>query len=117
MTLPFEKAVDALWQAVRPAGGVDVTYTQGATTITATAVPGNTRIEATNIDGAVRTDKAQDFIFLASDLLGLLPARGDTIAWGSRLFEVVHPAGGRQYAYSDQYQRMIRVHAKEIYVS
>lgn len=115
MTLPLESAVDALWRAISPAGGVSVTYSQGATTITATAVPGTTRIEAENIDGAIRTDKVQDFIFNASALLGLLPARGDTIAWGSRLFEVVQPAGGRQYAYSDQYQRLIRVHTKEIY--
>lgn len=117
MVLPLESAVDALWQALRPAGGVAVTFSQGVTTISATAIPGTTRIEAESIDGAYRTDKIQDFIFKTEDLLGLLPARGDTIAWGTRLFEVIQPAGGRQYSYSDQFQRITRVHTKEIYAS
>lgn len=117
MALPLEKAVDALWQAIKPAGGVDVSYSQGATTVTATAVPGTTRIDSESVDGIVRTDKVQDFIFKASDLLGLVPARGDTIAWDSRTFEVIQPAGTRQYSYSDQWQKVIRVHTKEINAS
>jgi hypothetical protein len=117
MTLPLETAVDALWQAIRPAAGVSVTYTQGQTTLTVYAVPGSTPIEVQTVDGVVRTDKTQDFVFQVSDLLGVVPQRGDTVVWDDRNFEVIQPAGGRCYSFSDQYQRMIRVHAKEVYGS
>lgn len=117
MTLPFESAVDVLWQALKPAAGVSVVYTQNETSIAADAIPGSTPIEVQTIDGMVRTDKTQDFLFQTADLLGLVPQRGDQIVWGSRQFEVIQPAGSRCYSFSDQYQRMIRVHTKEVYAS
>ena len=75
----------ALWSTIRPAAGESVSYSQGATTVTATAVPGSSPIVSETNDGAIRTDKTQDFIFKAADLLGVVPQRGDTITWGSTL--------------------------------
>ena len=115
MTLPLESAVDSLWSALKPAAGVSVTYTQDSTTLTVYAVPGSTPIESQTIDGVVRSDKTQDFVFKVSDLLGVTPQRGDVITWDSRTFEVIQPAGARCYSFSDQFQRMIRVHTKEVY--
>jgi hypothetical protein len=114
MATPFESAASALWATINPAAGVDVVYSQGATTVTATAVPGNSPIISETTDGAIRTDKTQDWIFKAADLLGVVPRRGDTVTWGTRVFEVVQPAGERQYYYSDPYETIIRVHCKEI---
>jgi hypothetical protein len=116
VAIPLQSAVGALWQALRPAAGVAVTYTQGSTSLSIYAIPGFTEIDEQSEDGAIRTDKVQDFIFQASDLT-VTPSRGDSVTWGSRVFEVVQPTGDRCYSYSDQYQRMIRVHTKEVYGS
>lgn len=116
MTLPLDAAVDALWQAVLPAAGVSVTYTQGATSVTADAVPGSTPFESQTIDGLVRTDRTQDFTFRTA-YFTLTPRRGDVIVWGDRKFEVIQPAGNRCYTYLDTYERLIRVYAKEINAS
>ena len=113
----MQTAAGALWRSLKIAAGVDVTYTQGATTVTATAVPGNTAMEQQTTDGLVTTERIQDFVFLASDLLGLVPRRNDKILWESRLFQVVHPAGGRQYSFADPFHTMYRVHTKEINIA
>ena len=112
MTLPIESAVGSLWSALKPAAGASVTYVQDATSFTAYAVPGSTPIEVQTADGAVRTDKTQDFIFKVADL-EVTPTRTDTITWGSRTCEVVQPGGSRCYSYVDQYETLIRVHTKE----
>lgn len=117
MSTPLENAASALWSALKPAAGESVTYSQGATTVTATALPGSSPIVAETLEGTIRTDKSQDFVFKSADLLGVVPQRGDTIMWGSRKFEVIQPGADRQYYYSDPYQVMIRVHCKEISAS
>jgi hypothetical protein len=117
MTTPLENAASALWSALQPAAGESVAYSQGGTTVTATALPGSSPIVAETLDGTIRTDKSQDFVFKSADLLGLVPQRGDTITWGNRVFEVIQPGGDRQYYFSDPYQYMIRVHCKEISAS
>jgi hypothetical protein len=113
MTTPIENTVGALWSTIRLAAGVDVTYSQGATSITAVGIPGSSPIVSETADGAIATSKSQDFLFKAVDLLGVVPRRGDTVTWGTRTFEVVAQDGDRQYYYSDPYQTIIRVHCKE----
>lgn len=110
----LQLAADSLWRSLKTAAGVSVTYSQGATTVTAIAVPGNTAMEMQNTEGMVTTERIQDFIFAVADMLGVTPKRNDKITWGTRLFLVVHPAGGRQYDYADPYHTLYRVHTKEI---
>jgi len=117
MASPLESAVAVAWSACNRAGGVSVAYSQGATTITASAVPGVAAIPSETIDGVIRTDNLHDFVFLTEDLMGLVPRRGDRVTWGTRLFEVVAPAGLRQYEFGDPYEITITVHCKEIAAS
>lgn len=112
----LQLAADSMWRSLKTAAGVSVTYSQGVSTVTATAVPGNTAMEMQNTEGMVTTERIQDFIFAVADLLDLIPKRNDKISWGSRSFLVVHPAGGRQYSYADPYHTLYRVHTKEINV-
>lgn len=116
MTTPFGSALSAVQESIAALAGVSVVYSQGATTVTATAIPGRSDTDLETAEGVIRTDRSNDFIFKASDL-GLVPQRGDTISWGSRLFAVTTPASGRHYEYSDPAQTVIRVHTKQINAS
>lgn len=107
-------AVDAMFDSLRAAGEVDITYSRGAASVALKAVPAVTVYEAVDNEGVATTYQGRDYIVRASELVlssaKTLPERFDTITEGSRVYEVRQPAGGREYDYTDQYRTLLRIH-------
>ena len=112
MATPLANTVGILHTTLSCVGGESVVYVQGATTVSATALPGSSAIVAETLDGAIVSSKEQTFIFKTSDL-GVTPQQGDTVTWGTRKFDVVQPDGERCYSYVDPYETMVRVFVQE----
>lgn len=115
MPSPFDASVNALWLALKQAGGVTVIYTRrsDSTQKNLIAVRGSTATESDLGDGVVRTDRMFDWILKISDL-GFEPERGDTIKYIDRLYEVMNPTGGK-HVEEQALGTLYRIHTKEVY--
>lgn len=99
---------------LKAAAGVSVTYTQGGSDSTITAVPGRTDFAAEGAMGIVlETSLMMDWIVLAADLPGA-PKRGDQIAYAGKTYELAPAADGRWYSPFDAYAVGYRLHTKLI---
>jgi len=76
------------------------------------AVIGTTLFQAEDAYGAVVLTEARDFIVSAEELPEE-PQKGDVIVWNAARYEVMAPAGGPCWRWSDAYRTMRRIHTKE----
>lgn len=95
-----------------------VSYGRGGEWIALDATIGRTTFEALQEDGSTLTFEARDFLFPAAQLVlangPTTPRPGDKIRQGGQLYEVLRPAEGPAWRYSDPYRTTIRVHTKHV---
>jgi len=99
-----------------------VTYSRGASSVTVSAVIGQTAFELEDATLTSRTYHSRDFIILAADLVlsstTITPARGDKIreVVGSvtHVYEVLQLPGVPAFEPSDQSGTRYRIHTKKI---
>lgn len=97
-----------------------VAYRRDDDSVSFDAQVGSSVIEEPDDDGVVVRIEVTDFIFDAADLElsdgATLPEIGDridrTIGSNTAVYEIVAPAGQSHWRYSDDFHRVIRVHAK-----
>lgn len=118
MTSLLAKSMGHLANALKRATGITVTYWRGPKSVELTVIPGLTRMEVDNIDGAVTSEVVPDFLIKVIDLVinneQVTPKRHDRIEWNGRMFELFSVGSSREYDYTDQYRTMYRVHTKEV---
>ncbi len=116
----FSRARDWLPGKVQAAAGVAVTYTRGATSLSLTAVVGNTLFAAAAEPGGARVLWGErDYLVIADDLTLGVPAEGDRIAEvidGTTVtFEVMPTDTGEPaFRYSDPQRTVWRLHCKKV---
>jgi len=119
MSGTLKQAVLAGFRAQLAAGGVSITYSRDALSVSITAIPGRT-IETVESDFGIVFDqqRLRDWLILASDLVldgsAVVPTRNDTITdAGGKTYRVVSIPGEPEYRYSDPYEQVFRVHSIE----
>jgi len=105
-------------RAARTMAGVSVTYSDGAGSVSLTAVVGETDWDETDASGDVISSyQSRDFIFLLSDLDDLtasLPDRGHTIVDADGYtYTLMAPTGLKPWRWADRNRKWIRVHTKK----
>lgn len=114
------RAAAALARSVQRAGGVVVEIRRGGhvispITATLTVVDHQVADESTGVPTLL---KSSDWVFIASELLlGGKPftfRAGDTITWGTRVFEVQPIPGRKAYEPHDAAGLIVVVHSKEL---
>ena len=106
-------AVIGAFKAARSVAGFNVTYTQGATSLSLKAVRGQTQFSQEAANGMVVVTNTDDFLFLASELT-VTPRMGDTVVCGSETFKVFSMGSDPQWRYTDQEKAIIRVHMRKV---
>jgi len=109
------------FESNRVVAGVSVSYHRGADSVTITAVPATTSMEAIDDAGSMVRLKVRDYLVKAADLVldGIIvePDRGDQIkeVIGSTRFvhEVLGPVGQQHFAWSSIDGSVLRVHTQE----
>lgn len=97
-----------------------VVYSRGDLTAEVPATLGRTNAEAQSESGAIQEWASEDFLILAADLAVFgLPQPGDQITdtggdGEAFVYEVMSPAGGPPWRYSDPYRRTLRIHTKQV---
>jgi len=113
----FQDDLSAALAMIRGGIGESITYSRGDDEVTVTAVIGRSTYEVDSLDGVFTEIAAVDFLVKASDLVldsqEVQPARGDSITWGTRLFEVLGGAVPPSHP-SDPQGQTVRVHTKEV---
>ncbi len=88
----FQTAAKASIPAFLAVFGVPVTYARGAQSVPVTAIPPDSDTQVVTAEGVrARTSGGEFQILKASLVLGgsaIEPARGDTITWGSKVYDV-----------------------------
>lgn len=109
----------SLLTSLKASAGVTVTYTQGATSGTLTAVVTQDRLRISDGAGGsflLHTDAS--FLVGVDDLAGVgvdEPAEGDTVAHGGDTYEVMPlPGGESAWRYTDSTRTIWRIHTKRI---
>ena len=120
MTTLFTRLQDWMPGRVQQVGGVEVSYTRGATTRTITAVVGRT-VFASQLDGGPRIEFGdRDYLIEASELAAFGdPEIGDrvteTLAGASRGWEGKAPGTGEAaWRWSDPQHTRYRVHTTQV---
>ena len=118
MATPLQSSIDLLRQTLSSAAGVTIDYTtvSDGSVYSLTAVPGSTATEADFGDGIIRQDRLHDFIVNVRDL-GFEPEPGDTIAYDSRLYEVMQANGLKHFSEVGPYKQMYRIHTRQVSAS
>lgn len=112
----FDKAKTWLPAMLQSAAGSTVSYRRGATSITLTAVIGQT-VFSSNVEGAARIERGdRDYLILVADLTLGVPRIGDRITDANGLvFEVQTPETGEPaWRYSDPERAEYRLHMKRV---
>lgn len=115
----LQAGVASLLTSLKASAGVTVTYTQGATSGTLTAVVTQDRLRISDGAGGsflLHTDAS--FLVGVDDLAGVgvdEPAEGDTVAHGGDTYEVMPlPGGESAWRYTDSTRTIWRIHTKRI---
>lgn len=111
-------ALGVLFDALKGNRSVAVTYARGASSVSLSATLGNSDHDSIDTQGNILSFHSQDFIFPAADLTfgagAVEPAKGDTITYASRTYQVLSVGDGRCFSYMDPYRTGLRVHTKLI---
>jgi hypothetical protein len=95
-----------------------VTYTRGEDSVSLAATIGKVPVESTDANGFTIQSEVVDFLITAADLIlddaTVLPEVGDTITYGTKIYEVMNMPGMGHYRYSDSFGKTFRIHTKEI---
>lgn len=105
-------AADSL-RAIAAARGVSVTLTRGGSSVSVTAVVGESTVERETDNGGLTSFRTTDFLILASDYgfgAGAVePANNDKVTWGGRVYVARLGPGVRVFDYSDAERSVIRL--------
>lgn len=95
-----------------------ILYSRGTASIAVQATVGKTVFEVDDGYGAVEKWESRDFLITAANLvLGgvvVTPQRGDRIADGGKVYEVLAPGKEDVFRLSDPYGVTLRVHTKQV---
>jgi hypothetical protein len=100
-----------------------LSYTRGANRVAVQGSPTDSLLALSeDFDGRVeRTDA--DFVIATADLVAAFaalavtfatPQRGDTVTWGTQVYQVLAPGNEPPWRWQDPYHVMIRVHGKRL---
>lgn len=113
----IDNAVAGIFKQTRRVSGIPITYTRGATSLSLTAIPGQTVLEVESGDIMIQ-HKSRDYLILAEELVfggvAVVPARGDVITDNGKTKSVLAVGGEANWKYTDQSRQVIRVHTKEL---
>ena len=117
MTTAFDRATEAAFTAASRQAGVSVTYSAGTgdSVTVDRAIPGETMFEELSDGDVIQSWQSRDWIIRVSDLSSLTasePTRGHRITDGTRVYEVMSPAGGKPWRFSDRGRQWYRIHTK-----
>ena len=95
-----------------------VVYSRGNVSVGVQATIGKTAFEVDDGYGMIEKWESRDFLITASDLVlggaAVTPQRGDRIADGGKVYEVLAPGKEDVYRPSDQYGVTWRIHTKQV---
>ena len=121
MAFEFSTRLDTLGTRMKELHSNTLTYTRKKDGVTTTATVTNFTPETCDIQEIAQhgivlvTAKLQDFIFDTSDISAFSPAvpeTGDTLTWGSNVFEVFS-IGEEMFKYTTSSRLRIRVHTQQ----
>jgi len=105
-------ALDALRASEEDCFGEEATYRSAdGTRLGVKAVPGRTVFSQRNDYGTFVRVETRDFI-IRRECLPAEPAKGDEIAFGGRVYEVIAPNGEPAWRWSDALETAYRLHTK-----
>lgn len=108
------------WLASQLAGSAGRTcgYRRGANTATVTATIGRSQFDAMNQSGITETWESRDYLIRTEELPYGEPVRGDIIIEDvggvSTFYQVTAPRGMPVFHPGDAFQKLIRVHTKQL---
>lgn len=116
MSSLMDNALGQVLQTTRRLAGATITYRRGLTSVSLTAVPGETRVEAQDSGGAIIQARVRDWLIEAATLVLddvlITPEPGDAIETASETYEVADLDGLPCWRWSDTAQTTIRVHTR-----
>ena len=117
----LDTAVTVLADTLLSTAGESVTYARGATTGSLTMLRGETEFEGYSADDHEFSGKTVDWLIEPADLTldapvgNTLPEIGDKITdANSQVYKVVMPGGERHYRYTDQTEKLLRIHTVRV---
>lgn len=103
---------------LREQAGKTITYTRGASSVSLTAVVGQSAHEQLDETGMPITAQSRDYLIKASSLVlasvAVLPQQGDEITDSGATFAVRSVGSEAPWRYSDLSRTTIRVHTVEV---
>lgn len=88
----FQIAAKATIPAFQAVFGVSVTYARGAQSVTVTAIPPDSDTQVVTAEGVRARTSGGEFQIEKADLVlggsAVEPQRGDTITWGTKVYDV-----------------------------